>query len=449
MKPSVDPTIPTQIDATFMPAGGESLIPQAQALCGVNHFNWLQNIVTIPDNWQYEVIQFPPAGTEGTISAFPVSPPIIDPIVEPLPFIQTTLYAIGVNGGGQVPPNSTSLPPDTVLIPVNSDDKIYYYNEDRSNDSIALHTYSYKITFVDQPKSPIWAMPPGGFEQFETSLVGVSASGTPQALSGVGFNWSSNTVYVGDDIQPTLLGNVWIDSTFPSSIGTPSTLEGGIFNIQPETGAPTIRIPPTLAAIASETVNAGGLITVTAAAIDTNPGAVLTFSLDPRAPVGALIDPKTGKLTWNVPASQPPSVYSVTVRVSDNGTPPLSDAQTFTITVDPPALTPPRVTSIGTVHLRNKGIKLIDVFFNEPLSPRVAASANNFIVVTPIPGSRKKGHQPKYKRLSFAVRYIPSSNSVALTLRQPTKKHLVLTIRRFLPASNGLELGADITIPVQ
>jgi hypothetical protein len=61
----------------------------------------------------------------------------------------------------------------------------------------------------------------------------------------------------------------------------------------------------------------------------------LTFSLDPGAPQGVIIIPETGYLTWtaNVP---PPSTNSFTVRVTDNGIPPMSTATSFLATVLPP-----------------------------------------------------------------------------------------------------------------
>jgi Ca2+-binding RTX toxin-like protein len=57
----------------------------------------------------------------------------------------------------------------------------------------------------------------------------------------------------------------------------------------------------------------------------------LTYSLD-AAPSGANIDPLTGLFTW--PSSEGPTVVQITVRVTDDGTPGLSDTETFTITVN-------------------------------------------------------------------------------------------------------------------
>jgi hypothetical protein len=65
---------------------------------------------------------------------------------------------------------------------------------------------------------------------------------------------------------------------------------------------------------------------------DSIPGA-LTFSLDSGAPDGMTIDPKSGILSWRPTEAQGGSTYSVSVRVSDNGNPPLSAVQTFSAIV--------------------------------------------------------------------------------------------------------------------
>ena len=70
---------------------------------------------------------------------------------------------------------------------------------------------------------------------------------------------------------------------------------------------------------------------------------VLTYSLS-NAPAGASIHPTTGVFTWTPTEAQGPGVYAITVRVTDNNLPPLSDAQTFQVTVNevntPPVLAP-------------------------------------------------------------------------------------------------------------
>lgn len=89
--------------------------------------------------------------------------------------------------------------------------------------------------------------------------------------------------------------------------------------------------PPVLAAIPNQAATEGSPLTFTASATDQDAGQTLTYSLDPGAPSGAVIDPTTGLFTFT-PGNGPAS-YSVTVRATDNGSPALGDARSFTITV--------------------------------------------------------------------------------------------------------------------
>jgi len=98
--------------------------------------------------------------------------------------------------------------------------------------------------------------------------------------------------------------------------------------------------PPALAAIADRTVTLGQTLSFTAIASDADfPAQTLTFSLDAGAPFGANIT-GSGAFTWTPSAAQAPSVNSITVRVTDSGSPPLSATRAFTVTVR----TPPKAT---------------------------------------------------------------------------------------------------------
>jgi hypothetical protein len=92
--------------------------------------------------------------------------------------------------------------------------------------------------------------------------------------------------------------------------------------------------PPGLAAIANQSVDEGSLLTVNSSASDPDAGSVLRFSLDPGAPSGASIDPDTGVFTWTPTESQGPGSVTITVRVTDNATPPASATQSFGVLVN-------------------------------------------------------------------------------------------------------------------
>jgi hypothetical protein len=97
---------------------------------------------------------------------------------------------------------------------------------------------------------------------------------------------------------------------------------------------PAANQPPEITAIASQGANEGAILAFNAAATDPDAGDTLTFSLDPGAPSGATINPNTGLFTWTPTEAQGPNLYSVTIRVTDNGSPALSAATTFAVTVN-------------------------------------------------------------------------------------------------------------------
>jgi hypothetical protein len=94
---------------------------------------------------------------------------------------------------------------------------------------------------------------------------------------------------------------------------------------------------PVLAAISNAVLTLGQTLTFTASATDSDqPPQTLTFSLGSGAPSGASIM-SNGQFTWTPTTA--PSTNSISVIVTDNGTPNLSATQTFTVTVySPPQL---------------------------------------------------------------------------------------------------------------
>src|SRR5207302_1709506 len=92
--------------------------------------------------------------------------------------------------------------------------------------------------------------------------------------------------------------------------------------------------PPILNTINNVPGNELALITFTASATDPDTGQTLTFTLDPGSPAGASINPGTGVFSWTPTEAQGPSSYATTVRVTDNGSPPMSDPETITVTVN-------------------------------------------------------------------------------------------------------------------
>lgn len=98
---------------------------------------------------------------------------------------------------------------------------------------------------------------------------------------------------------------------------------------------------PVLAEIPHVVVTLGQTVAFTASGSDVDfPAQTLTYSLDAGAPAGATINGGTGQFAWAPTALQAPSTNSITVRVTDNGSPAQSAARTFTIIVRlPPSAT--------------------------------------------------------------------------------------------------------------
>jgi hypothetical protein len=111
--------------------------------------------------------------------------------------------------------------------------------------------------------------------------------------------------------------------------GDNAVLSGIFFDPAPTNTAPV------LGAISDKYVYRGQTVQFTATASDAQSAyETLTFSLS-NAPASATINPSSGAFSWVSTGAAAPGTNSVTVRVTDNGMPPLSDAKTFSVFVSP------------------------------------------------------------------------------------------------------------------
>jgi hypothetical protein len=110
--------------------------------------------------------------------------------------------------------------------------------------------------------------------------------------------------------------------------------------------------PPTLATIGGQIGYVGQPLSVLVTATDPDAGQTFTYTLPEAVPAGAAIHPATGQFSWTPSAGQT-GTTSIHVSVTDNGAPPLSDDETFTVNVFAPA-TPTLSATVardGTVTL--------------------------------------------------------------------------------------------------
>jgi VCBS repeat-containing protein len=136
-------------------------------------------------------------------------------------------------------------------------------------------------------------------------------TGAPSNTSSLTINGTPTAYEVTDGFQ-----------TLPSS-----SVPGQIYIDQPNRA-------PVLANLPNQAVDEQALLSFTAAATDADGSAqTLAFSLDSGFPTGAAINSASGLFSWTPTEAQGPGTYPITVRVTDNGSPPLSDTRTFTVTV--------------------------------------------------------------------------------------------------------------------
>ena len=102
--------------------------------------------------------------------------------------------------------------------------------------------------------------------------------------------------------------------------------------------------PPVITPVGTKAGVPTNLLTFKVTATDTDqPAQTLTFNLEPGAPAGASINPTNGNFTWTPPTGVTPRTNQMSVRVVDNGSPPMSATNTFQVVV----LAPPRFDRIS------------------------------------------------------------------------------------------------------
>jgi len=200
-----------------------------------------------------------------------------------------------------------------------------------------------------------------------------------------------------------------------------------------ELGVVTVMIsdnkPPALAPIPDFIVNVHQRLAFTNAATDANvPTDQLTYSLEAGAPSNAHINPTTGLFHWRPGREHGPSTNFVTVLVSDNGRPSLSDRKSFTVCVNDYV-----EVSVGSAIVRQgeSASVLVDIFSSanlatltaylrftdyrlsdmsvEALAPELASvslaltnAGAAVLAITPVPGRTLQGTQ-QLARLHFTA----------------------------------------------
>jgi hypothetical protein len=191
---------------------------------------------------------------------------------------------------------------------------------DQTVDELTLLSFTASATDPDVPAN-----------SFTFSLVGAPAGASINATTGA-FSWTPSEaqgpgvytfqVRATDDGSPSAFGETTVKVTVNE-----------------------VNVAPELAAIGNKTVDEETALTFTASATDADlPANTLSYSLTGTVPAGASINASTGAFSWTPTEAQGPGSYTFTVKVTDNGTPALSDEETITVTVNevnqPPVVAP-------------------------------------------------------------------------------------------------------------
>src|SRR5213075_3248907 len=177
----------------------------------------------------------------------------------------------------------------------------------------------------------------------------------------------ANTLSFGLVSAPT---GVLLDANTGVLIWTPTEAQGPSTNLikvkVTDNGAPPLSATNSFTVVVNE-VNSAPVLTVPAdqpiddleALVVTNtasdidlPANTLSFGLV-SAPTGVLLDANTGVLSWTPTEAQGPSTNLIKVKVTDNGAPPLSATNSFTVVVNEvnsaPVLTVPADQAINVL----------------------------------------------------------------------------------------------------
>ena len=186
----------------------------------------------------------------------------------------------------------------------------------------------------------------------ELALLAVTNTATAASPSANALTFSLNSAPNGVTLDPVTGALTWT----PSEEQGPST---NLIAVQvTDNGVPPlsdvrsfmitvneVNSPPVLEGASAQLARPDSLLTVAMTASDPDlPPNQLAFSLDPGAPAGATIDPSSGVFSWT-PSVDQVGQFNVTVRVTDNGSPPLSATTTLPIVVT--TLPPIVLTSVG------------------------------------------------------------------------------------------------------
>lgn len=94
-----------------------------------------------------------------------------------------------------------------------------------------------------------------------------------------------------------------------------------------------VNAAPSITAISAQSVTEGSLFTHQPTANNDSASETLTWRLTGVSPAGALINPATGRISWQTSVGQGGTTAAFTIVVTDSGSPSLSSTQTFNVNI--------------------------------------------------------------------------------------------------------------------
>jgi len=215
---------------------------------------------------------------------------------------------------------------------------------------------------TNAPTSSVAVLPAESFE-----LIPLSWSGEDNA-DGSGLAWFDIYASVNDGPftlwlgQTTLRSAVYVGQLgshyafYSRATDVAGNREAAPGTPDAQTTVSLTNTAPVLVCVTNVTIDENQVLSVACVASDAeSPPQVLTYSLAPGAPKGMVIDAQSGVITWATGEAHGDSVNPVTVIVSDNGIPPLSDSCSFTVLVkdvnSAPVLAPQPVVAVSVGEL--------------------------------------------------------------------------------------------------
>ncbi|WP_221391117.1 N,N-dimethylformamidase beta subunit family domain-containing protein [Dyadobacter sp. NIV53] len=224
-----------------------------------------------------------------------------------------------------------------------------------------------KITVSDPPNQPPVLTPVGSKTATVGQALGFTATATdPDAGQSKTFSLTGN-VPGGATINPSTGVFSWTPTTAGPFTVTVKVTDNGSPALSDEeevkiTVSDPPNQPPVLTPIGQKTATVGQALGFTATATDPDAGQSKTFSLTGNVPGGATINPSTGVFSWTPTTAGP---FTVTVKVTDNGSPALSDEEVVNVVVSSPAATTIRINSAGSEYTATENRQFMaDVYFS-------------------------------------------------------------------------------------